>query len=204
MTFTFKPTNSASEPEITAVADNFIELKMVETIRLAVYDNNPKAEELGEARRWAIEIDYNFIEEQYQWNRADQVKLRNWGSKLNNIRYKLPKNLDFAREWYDQAFERAQQFETKNDWACHAKMGTRMVCAADGNTKYQTVPFQLASFTLINETPKVLFQSCRPYSNEDETMDYTEGFAHEFVLDKKSVFRRKQNRILYWSTFEMN
>ena len=176
----------------TPVAERLILPEHMKHIRLALYCNpktNPKP--------YALELNITHDKARGGWD-TDVVDMRNYPTKLANIRYKMPAQWrESTSEWYATAFDNASKFEEDNGSAfetLHAKMGARLGEA--GNERYYNIAGVLASVHCSPE-PTVLLQIADFNNDKGVFVDYV---VNEFTLSNKKQFKVAHN--IYWDNFD--
>ena len=185
----------------TAYAEVPFPVTEMNSIRIAVYDNEPlRPKSEYSAGRFVIEVNAEFTTPQENWQNQTQIQLRNRTSELKNIKYKIPTSAEQYQGWYNEAFNEMQLFEVNNGRSTtHTKLGTRL--RVGDSTAFRSVLGCVASITWNSkDEPVVLLQMGEAMLDKDDNI-YVDGFCEEIPLEDKRIHG---NMILWQETMELD
>ncbi len=186
----------------TAYAEVPFPVTEMNSIRIAVYDNEPlRPKSEYSAGRFVIEVNADFTNPQDNWQKQTTIQLRNRTSELRNIKYKIPTSAsEQYQTWYNEAFNEMQMFEVNNGRSTtHTKLGTRLKCR--DSVAFRSVLGCVASVTWNSkDEPVVLLQMGEAMLDKDDNI-YVDGFCEEIPLEDKRVHG---NMILWQETMELD
>lgn len=183
----------------TAYAEVPFPVTEMNSIRIAVYDNDPlKPKSEYSAGRFVIEVNTEFTTPQANWKNQTQIQLRNRTSQLESIKYKLPVSAgNEYQDWYNKAFSEMQMFEINKGHASHCKLGTQL--KVGDSVAFRSVLGAVASLHWNDQDqPVILLQMGEALINDAEIV--IEGFCEEILLEDKRIHK---GMVLWQETMEL-